>query len=143
MEALIPDLWQLEDMEDNVVKERRYTRDHEWVDFYETHLTTGVSWFKLIGIRKIDKISFVKPFTGFRREGEPLAVIICNDYQITAHMPVDGYIVKVNETLDGAQLLNTPESEGWIAVITPWEKEHNTRLLPESAYSQKYKRRSV
>lgn len=129
-------------MDKFITRERRYTRDHEWVDFYETRTVTGISWFKLIGFRQIHRITFVQPCTGFRREGELLAVIIGGDYQIAAHMPLDGHIVKMNEELlrDAGLLISHPEDEGWIAEITPWEPEHHTRLVAEAAYNQKYKR---
>jgi glycine cleavage system H lipoate-binding protein len=121
------------------IKERRYTRDHEWVDFYMSYAITGVSSFKLTGIREIDKIIFIPQVSGFIREGTILAAIFCGDYQIMAHMPIDGYIIKVNDQLNGKDLLGDPEGEGWIAIITPWDEEHKTRLLTESYYTPKYK----
>ncbi|MBZ4192491.1 hypothetical protein [Niabella beijingensis] len=129
-------------MKQFIVRERRYTRDHEWVDFYGDHAMTGISWFKLIGFRQIQKVLFVQPVTGFRREGDVLAVIVGNDYQITAHMPVDGNVIRINETLlsEPVLLLDDPGGEGWIAEIAPWEINHNTRLLCEEEYDQKYKR---
>lgn len=129
-------------MEKISVKERRYTRDHEWIDFYEQEAVTGISWFKLIGFKQIQKIVFVQPLTGFRREGETLAVIIGSDYQIAAHMPIDGHITALNEALlsDGRLLLDDPEGAGWIATITPWEISHNQRLMSQDAYNHRYQK---
>ncbi len=121
------------------IKERRYTRDHEWIDFYESYAITGISPFKLKGIRHLDKVIPLHPGGSFVREGQILAILINRDYQITIHMPVDGYVLKINEGLTGPEILASPDKDGWIAILTPLDREHRSRLMPKDDYERKYK----
>jgi glycine cleavage system H protein len=111
-----------------------YTKDHEWIDFQGTVAYTGVCSFKLLGFREIQQIIFYES-TGFKKRGEVIATIKFNDYQVEAHMPVDGKLVQVNETLvTGNQniLLQYPENTGWIAKIIPSQPyERKDLLLPK------------
>ncbi|HEY0731470.1 MAG TPA: hypothetical protein VGD33_03540 [Chitinophagaceae bacterium] len=111
-----------------------YTKDHEWIDFQGTIAYTGVCSFKLLGFREIQQIIFYES-TGFKKRGEVIATIKFNDYQVEAHMPVDGKLVQVNETLvTGNQniLLQYPENTGWIAKIIPSQPyERKDLLLPK------------
>ncbi|HEX7844794.1 MAG TPA: hypothetical protein VF476_03275, partial [Chitinophagaceae bacterium] len=58
-----------------------------------------------------------------------------NDYQVEAHMPVDGKVMEVNEVLLAGNrelLLQQPENAGWIAMIAPAQPyERKGLLLPK------------
>ncbi|MGE5107103.1 MAG: hypothetical protein ACM3H8_06145 [Sphingobacteriales bacterium] len=111
-----------------------YTKDHEWIDFQGSVAYTGVCGFKLIGFKEIQEINFYEP-SGFKKKGEVIATVKYNDYQIEAHMPVDGNIVQVNDTLLSGNkniLLKQPESNGWIALIVPSQPHERKELqLPK------------
>jgi glycine cleavage system H protein len=115
-------------------KDLYYTNDHEWVGFQGTVAFTGVCKFKLTGFKQIQEISF-KEKTGFKKQGEVIAVIKYNDYEITAHMPVDGKLLEVNEKLVSGNpnmLLDCSESSAWIALIAPsLPHERKDLLLPK------------
>lgn len=115
-------------------KDLYYTKDHEWVDFQGTVAYTGVCHFKLLGFKGIHKVKF-KGVPGFKKQGEVIATIKYNDYQIEAHMPVDGKVVEVNETFFSSNpdsLLQHAESAGWIALIAPSQPyERKNLLLPK------------
>ena len=115
-------------------KDLYYTHDHEWVDFQGIIAYTGVCAFKLTGFKEVQKIDFSQG-TGFKRQGEILATICYRDYVIEAHMPADGYILRVNADLlgEGRQLLlQYPERNGWIAMIRPaLPYERKGLILPE------------
>ena len=101
----------------SINKDLYYTDDHEWIDFQGSIAYIGVCGFKLSDFKEIHQVNFKEP-TGFKKKGDIIATVIYNDYQIDAHMPVDGKIVEVNETLlsgDQNTLLQHPENSGWIA----------------------------
>ena len=110
-----------------------YSKDHEWVDFQGTVAYTGVCLFKLLGFKEIHQIKFHGQL-GFKKRGEVIATIRYNDYEIEAHMPVDGKVIQVNDTvLTGNPniLLQHAESNGWIALIVPSQPyERKDLLLP-------------
>lgn len=115
-------------------KDLYYTKDHEWIDYQGTVAYVGVCSFKLSGFKEIHQIAFGE-ITGFKRKGDIIAIIKYNDYQIEAHMPVDGKVVHVNETLlsgDLSILLQYPENSGWVALIVPAQPyERKDLLLPK------------
>lgn len=113
-----------------------YTKDHEWIDFLGSVAYTGVCNFKLLGFKEIDEITF-RNASGFKKQGELIATVKYKDYIIEAHMPVDGKIVNVNETLVSGNpdlLLQQPESGGWIALITPSQPYERKNLLIPKEY---------
>ena len=115
-------------------KDLYFTKDHEWIDFQGSVAYVGISYFKLIGFKEIQELIFIDP-TGFKNKGESIAAIKYNDYQIEAHMPVDGKVVELNEILtsgDQNVLLHYPENSGWIAMIIPAQPyERKDLLLPK------------
>jgi glycine cleavage system H protein len=115
-------------------KDRYYTKDHEWIDFQGTVAYVGICGFKLLGFKEIHQISF-NDSSGFRKKGEVIATIKYNDYQIEAHMPVDGKITKLNNTLSSGNpgiLLQHAENDCWIALIIPSQPyERKDLLLPK------------
>ena len=114
-------------------KDLYYTKDHEWIDFHDTVAYTGVCHFKLLGFKEIHQIRFNEP-SGFKKKGDVIATITYKDYQIEAHMPVDGKIIRVNESLlSGSRngLIQQAENSGWLALIVPSQPtERNDLLLP-------------
>ena len=121
-------------MERSTNKDLYYTRDHEWIDFRGTVAYIGICRFKLLGFREVQQIVFNEP-SGFKKRGEVIATIRYNDYQIEAHMPVDGKVIELNEVLtsgDQNMLLHYPENNGWIAMIIPAQPyERKDLLLPQ------------
>ncbi len=115
-------------------KDLYFTKDHEWIDFQGTVAYTGICNFKLKGFKEIHQIRFKEP-SGFRKRGEVIATITYNDYQIEAHMPVDGRVIEINETLlsgNRNSLLQDTENSGWLALIVPSQPyERKDLLLPK------------
>ncbi|MCH5719518.1 hypothetical protein [Niabella hibiscisoli] len=89
---------------------------------------------KLTGIRHIDKIIPLHATGGFVREGQILATLFSKEYHIIMHMPVDGYVLKINDSLTGAEVLANTEKEVWIAIITPWDPDHRNQLMQQEDY---------
>ena len=71
------------------------------------------------------------------KQGEVIASVKYNDYRIDVHMPVDGKLVQINDTLvSGNQniLLQQPENSGWVALIVPTELYERKELLLPKQY---------
>jgi len=115
-------------------KDLYFTKDHEWIDFQGTVAYTGICNFKLTGFKEIHQIRFKEP-SGIRKKGEVIATITYNDYQIEAHMPVDGRVIEINETLlsgNRNSLLQGTENSEWLALIVPSQPyERKDLLLPK------------
>lgn len=123
-------------MEKSSTKDLYYTKDHEWIDFQGSVAYMGVCCFKLIGFKEIHQINFNEA-SGFKKRGDVIATITYNDYQIEAHMPVDGKVVQLNNTLlsgDQNVLLRQPENVGWIAKIIPAQPYDRKDLLLPKQY---------
>jgi glycine cleavage system H protein len=119
-----------------VNKNLYYTKDHDWIDFQEHLAYIGVSNFKLIGFKEIEQIVIPK-ISGFMKEGEIIATVKYNGYQIVAHMPVDGTIVKINYILRFGNkniLKKYAETSGWIALIEPSRPEERNDLAKIKKY---------
>ena len=117
-------------------KDLYYTNDHEWIDFQGTIAYTGICLFKLLGFKEIHQVKFAET-SGFKKQGEVIAVIKYKDYQVEAHMPVDGKIKEVNETFISGNpnlLLQHAEKEGWIALIVPSQPYERKELLLPKQY---------
>lgn len=117
-------------------KDLYYTKDHEWVGFQGTIAYTGICRFKLTGFKQIQEIKFTEP-SGFKKQGEVIAIIKYNDFQISAHMPVDGKLLEVNEKLIKGNpniLLDCSETSGWIALIAPSQPYDRKDLLLPKEY---------
>ena len=123
----------------NSKKDLYYTSDHEWIDFQGTVAYTGVCHFKLLGFKEIQEIVFGESF-GLKKKGDVIARIKYKDYQVEAHMPVDGKLVQVNEILisgDQNILLQHAENSGWIAMIIPSQPYERKELLLPKQYQMK------
>jgi glycine cleavage system H protein len=120
----------------NIVKDLYFTNDHEWVDFQGATAFTGICAFKLLGFKEVQQITY-HDSNGFMSKGEVIATICYNDYQIEAHMPVDGKILQLNDELKSGNqnlLLLQPESNGWIARIAPSQPYERKGLMLHKEY---------
>jgi len=123
-------------------KDHYYTRDHEWIHFQGAQAYTGICPFKLIGFKEIQEIIFTET-VGFKKQGETIACIRYKDYLIKAHMPVDGKVIYLNDTLikgNWQVLLQQPEGIGWIAFIDLAEPHERKGLLLPAQYHETGKR---
>jgi len=117
-------------------KDLYYTHDHEWIDFQGSVAYVGVCHFKLLGFKEVHQITFFD-LLEFKKKGEVIATIRYNDYQIEAHMPVDGKVIQVNDALtpeNSSLLLQQTETNGWIALIVPSQPNDRKELLLPREY---------
>jgi glycine cleavage system H protein len=114
-------------------KDLYYTPDHDWVNFQGAIAYVGICPFKLTGFKKIHQLFFQDP-KRFYKQGEIIATIIYNDYQVELRMPVDGELLQINEQLKDNHnpVLEQPEGAGWLALIVPAQPyERRGLILPK------------
>ena len=119
-----------------VTRDLYFTPDHEWIDFQGSVAYVGVCLFKLSGIKQIQKIAFAE-YSDYLKQGEVIATIHYDDYQIPVHMPIDGKIISINEMLltgDEHILLQQPELNGWVALVVPSQHQERNGLLQAEEY---------
>jgi len=116
-----------------------YTKDHDWIQYKGSLAITGVSGFKLTGIKEIHNFIINEPM-GLKRQGEKLATIHSNDYRIEILMPVSGLVLQINTELARGNLgllVQEPERGGWVARIKPLQPEERSGLLLPEQYRLK------
>lgn len=121
----------------NAKRELYYTNDHEWIDFQGSVAYVGICRFKLKGIREVEQIVFAIN-EGVKEQGEMIAAIQYDDYEVEVHMPVNGKVISINEALlsgDRKILLEQPEYNGWVALIVPDKIQERTGLMTPEQYT--------
>jgi glycine cleavage system H protein len=124
-------------------KDLYYTNDHEWIDFQGSVAYVGVCGFKLKGILHVEQITF-STSEGIKKQGEVIATVQYDDYQIPVHMPVDGKVISLNDAITQGSsdiLLQQPENNGWIALIVPDKPYERHGLMLREQYKLYVKRR--
>jgi glycine cleavage system H lipoate-binding protein len=112
------------------------TSGHEWIEFHNLEASVGVTGFKVLGAKQVKKIEFVRIY-GFKKKGAVLANIQMDNRTVEVHMPVDGHIIRLNDTkkLEGDNfLLNNPE-KGWLVKISVSQSCERTGLLSYEQYN--------
>ena len=121
----------------NILKELKYSKDHEWVKVEGKVAIIGVTDFAqsqlgdVVFVELPDESSTVKVGDGF-------SVIESVKAVSDIYAPVSGKIVKVNQALtDAPDLINQePYGEGWIVVIEMSDSSELDDLLDSDAYAQ-------
>ncbi|MFW5679797.1 MAG: glycine cleavage system protein GcvH [Pseudomonadota bacterium] len=115
---------------------RRYTKDHEWVEFDGTVAIVGISDHAQ---EQLGDVVFVDlPEIG--REvvaEEPMAVVESVKAASDVYAPIGGKVVEVNEALsDNPGLVNeAPEGDGWFVKLEPEDAAALDALMDEAAYA--------
>lgn len=123
-------------------KDLYYTQQHEWINYQGSVAYVGVCAFKLKGIKSIEKLEFNED-DWFKKKGEVLATVHFEDYEIPVCMPVDGKIINLNNKLllgENDVLLTSPDSEGWIALISPALPYERKGLLQGEQYQSLFRK---
>lgn len=119
----------------NSNKNHFYTKDHEWIEYNGQVAYVGVCDFKLIGLKKIQKIEY-GDLSGILQQGHVLATIFSDEYRIMMHMPVTGKIIEYNLKLltEPEMILKQAQKGGWIAKINPSSPYNRNGLLQPEQY---------
>lgn len=112
-----------------------YTKEHEWIDVNGDDGRFGITEYAVEQLGDVTFIDLPEVGESFNQND-----ILCSVESVKAasdiFMPVSGEIVEVNENLDDEPELlnNSPEEEGWIALIKISKPSEKDELMNEEEY---------
>tara|TARA_B100000029_G_scaffold379748_1_gene374613 strand:+ start:247 stop:654 length:408 start_codon:yes stop_codon:yes gene_type:complete len=120
----------------NIMSEKKYTKDHEWVDINDSVATIGISNHAQESLGDIVFIDL--PSVGKEvKSKEEVCVIESVKAASDIYSPLDGEITEINETLkDDASIINKdPENTGWIFKLKISDPDQINNLLSLDDYN--------
>ena len=118
------------------MSEKKYTKDHEWVDINDSVATIGISNHAQESLGDIVFIGL--PSVGKEvKSKEEVCVIESVKAASDIYSPLDGEITEINETLkDDASIINKdPENTGWIFKLKISDPDQINNLLSLDDYN--------
>ena len=113
----------------------KFTKEHEWLKVKGNVGIFGITDYaqKALG----DLVYIELPKIGSIKKGDPIAAVESVKAASDVYAPVDGKIIKVNDSLDqDPRPVNTsPFDEGWIAEIEISDLKQLDGLMSEGAYN--------
>jgi len=119
------------------VEERRFTKDHEWVEKTDDLLIVGITDFAQNQLGDIVSIELPHVGSSFK-QNDTIAIVDSVKASSDIFCPVDGKIVEVNEKLlEHPEIINQSAfGEGWIAKIKPENSQQFDSLLSKEQYEE-------
>ena len=112
-----------------------YTEDHEWARITGENVTIGISDYAQ---DQLGDVVFVEmPASGDQfKKGDEFGTVESVKAVSELYMPIDGEVIRVNQTLEDApELLNqSPYADGWIIEIKPGDVSQLKTVLNREAY---------
>ena len=117
--------------------EKRFTKDHEWVEKSGDLLIVGITDFAQNQLGDIVSIELPQIGSSFK-QNDVMAIVDSVKASSDIFCPVDGKIVEVNEKLlENPELINQSAfSEGWIVKIKPENSKQLDSLLSKEQYEE-------
>jgi len=117
--------------------EKRFTKDHEWVEKRDDLLIVGITDFAQNQLGDIVSIELPQIGSSFK-QNDVIAIVDSVKASSDIFCPVDGKIVEVNEKLlENPELINQSAfSEGWIVKIKPENSKQLDSLLSKEQYEE-------
>ena len=117
--------------------ERRYTKDHEWIELNGSVGTVGITNYAQ---EQLGDVVFVElPASGKKlTKGGEAAVVESVKAASDLYAPVAGTVVAINSALEGTpETVNrAPFGEGWMIRLKPAAADDGAALLDAAAYEQ-------
>tara|TARA_B100000965_G_C19420469_1_gene681888 strand:+ start:503 stop:910 length:408 start_codon:yes stop_codon:yes gene_type:complete len=120
----------------NIMSEKKYTKDHEWVNINDSVATIGISNHAQESLGDIVFIDL--PSVGKEvKSKEEVCVIESVKAASDIYSPLDGEITEINESLkDDASIINKdPENTGWIFKLKISDPDQINNLLSLDDYN--------
>jgi len=119
------------------VAERKFTKEHEWVEESDQIIIVGITEFAQDQLGDIVSIELPKIASSFK-QNDVMVIIDSVKASSDIYCPVDGEIIEINEKLLGhPELINqSPYEEGWIVKIKPSNPEQIDSLLSKEQYDK-------
>eukprot|EP00835_Amoeboradix_gromovi_P003917 NODE_278_length_11936_cov_0.473644.p6 type:complete len:135 gc:universal NODE_278_length_11936_cov_0.473644:9510-9106(-) len=101
-----------------IIRQIKYTKDHEWVKLNKNIGTVGISNFAQKALGEVVFVE-VKSVGSEVDQGEVLGAVESVKAASDVYSPISGRVVEVNAKLnDNPNLINeSPEESGWLAKI--------------------------
>ena len=117
--------------------EKRFTKDHEWIEKSGDLLIVGITDFAQNQLGDIVSIELPQIGSSFK-QNDVMAIVDSVKASSDIFCPVDGKIVEVNEKLlENPEINNqTAFSEGWIVKIKPENSKQLDSLLSKEQYEE-------
>ena len=119
------------------MNEKRYTKDHEWVELKDKIATVGISNFAQ---ESLGDIVFIElPPTGKKvKSNDEISVVESVKAASDIYSPLDGEIIQINEELnnDPSLINKDPESSGWIFKLEISNISQFDNLMSPEDYSK-------
>lgn len=116
---------------------KRYTEEHEWVDFQNGVATIGITQH---AAKELGDITFVElPALGEAvTQGEPAATVESVKAAAEVYSPVGGTVSEVNaDAVATPELVNSaPEIGGWLYKLTKVNASDLDALMSEDEYEE-------
>jgi len=119
------------------VAERKFTKEHEWVEKSDQIIIVGITEFAQDQLGDIVSIELPQISSSFK-QNDVMIIIDSVKASSDIYCPVDGEIVEINERLlEHPELINrSPYEEGWIVKIKPSNPEQIDSLLSKDQYDE-------
>jgi len=119
------------------VAERKFTKEHEWVEESDQIIIVGITEFAQDQLGDIVSIELPKIASSFK-QNDVKVIIDSVKASSDIYCPVDGEIIEINEKLlEHPELINqSPYEEGWIVKIKPSNPEQIDSLLSKEQYDK-------
>lgn len=119
------------------MEEKRFTKDHEWVEKSGDLLIVGITDFAQNQLGDIVSIELPQIGSSFK-QNDVMAIVDSVKASSDIFCPVDGKIVEVNEKLlENPEIINQSAfSEGWIVKIKPENSKQLDSLLSKEQYEE-------
>jgi len=119
------------------VVEKKFTKEHEWVEKSDQIIIIGITEFAQKQLGDIVSIELPEIGSSFK-QNDAIAIIDSVKASSDIFCPVDGEIIETNEKLlEHPELINqSPYEEGWIVKIKPSNPEQIDSLLSKEQYDE-------
>jgi glycine cleavage system H protein len=119
-----------------IVKELRYTKDHEWVKVDGNKAYIGVTDYAQKALGDIVFVELPEIDAEFKAE-EAFGVVESVKAAADIYIPVSGKIVEINEEIiDDPALVNTDAFENWMVVVELSNMAEIDELLTAEEYEE-------
>jgi len=119
------------------VVERKFTKEHEWIEKSDQITIVGITEFAQDQLGDIVSIELPQVSSSFK-QNDVMVIIDSVKASSDIYCPVDGEIIEINEKLlEHPELINqSPYEEGWIVKIKPSNPEQIDSLLSKEQYDE-------
>ncbi len=119
------------------VAERKFTKEHEWVEESDQIIIVGITEFAQDQLGDIVSIELPQVASSFK-QNDVMVIIDSVKASSDIYCPIDGEIIEINEKLlEHPELINqSPYEEGWIVKIKPSNPEQIDSLLSKEQYDE-------